>query len=212
MTERIWLIGASLLIVAIVALGWLLGISPQVTAADEARAEKEGVEQQNAAQEIALIQLRDQFENMDVLEDQLSELESQIPPRQDFDVFLDDIVGLASDAGVALTGFTASEALAYASEAEGDAAPADPTVAATGTFTIPITISLEGSPQQILDFTAAVQESTRLTLVTNVTFSSGDGAAGTVTGHLFVVRGSAGATAIDEDVASETPADAAPAD
>lgn len=207
--NRIWLLGATTAIIAVVALGWLLGVSPKLGAAEASLAEQQNVEAQNAALEASLVTLREQFENIDVLGAELTALQAGIPAGPDVETFLDELAALAAQTGVTLTAITAAEAIPYAGPGVDAASVAvAPTVAggtdaaasapvATGLvgqlFTVAVSVTVVGPPEALIDFTGAIQNGTRLALIDAVDFSSGEGASGTVSGHVFVVR----ATPID---------------
>ena len=60
--HRMWIVGAVLAIVAVLALGWFLGISPQLDEARAANTDRQNVEIQNAAYAAQLETLKKQFE------------------------------------------------------------------------------------------------------------------------------------------------------
>ncbi|WP_165063407.1 hypothetical protein [Marisediminicola senii] len=154
---------------------------------------------------------------MNQLNGELNELQEEVPPEADVETFIDEVTLLAAESGVILTAFTAEEPIMFSGVAvpEGeaaatteqpaevaapDAATATSTSAASATglegrlFTIGVSIEVTGSPEQVLDFTGAVQEGNRLFLSTAVEFAAdADPATGTIAGYIFVVRSTPGA-------------------
>ena len=213
--NRIWTFGAAIVVLAIIALGWLLGISPKLAEADAATAARVLVDQQNAEHAAKLAVLREQFENLDELEEQLEELQKELPDEADIEGFIEYTVGVAAQAGVVITTISALEPAVYGSGTTGDqpaapppAEPVEPpaegeedaTTAAppavdpsaqrpAGLYSIGVSVAVEGSPEQVMAFSRLLQENRRIFLGTQVTFDSGGAGilGGTVSGHLFVL-------------------------
>jgi hypothetical protein len=202
-TNRLWVIGLSAAIIAVLALGWFLLIAPFLAAAQLAADEVASVRDQNLAQQTALISLKDQFEHLDELKAELGDLEAAVPSDEELFDFVDELTRQAADTGVVLDTYTASEALPWGSQyvttATGSAAetpatpdpaatpPAtDPSVSATvpgpgagiaglesKLYTIGVSIGVKGTPAQVLAYVNAMQLQNRYFLVTNVAFSGG---------------------------------------
>ena len=231
--NRLWTLGSVVLIVAIVAMGWLLAISPMLTQADAARLQAQTIDAQNASQQVSTTKLAASFAKLPELEATLATLQKAIPEDADLDTFLDGMQKTADATGVVVNSYTAAEAVAYgggsitAAPAQpagaspspspspspdsgstgsvAPAVPADPAGALAGKlFTVPVTLGLKGSPEQVMAFTRAMQESSRFFLVTDVSFAGGSGATGTVAGSLFVLRASAAPGATTGAAAPDT--------
>jgi Tfp pilus assembly protein PilO len=213
--NRLWMIGVALAAVVVVALGWLVGISPMLDRGSAATAQLRTVDAQNAAQRAGLVSLRAQFDDLPALRAQLEAIQGVIPETADLDDFLDELEAQAQDAGVTISTFTATEGALYgaaigttpaaaAPSAAPAAAPAAaPTDASTPAatkapsgvegklFTIPITVAVKGQPSNVMEFTDSVQKTGRFFLVTSSTFtgaSTPGTAGGTLTGFVFVVQ------------------------
>ncbi len=211
--NRIWMFGVALAAVVIVALGWLFGISPTLAQAELATSQAQSADSQNAAQQIALVKLKSQYDKLPQLTADLTKLQLAVPATANLDDFLDQLQQLAQSAGVTITGFTAAEATLYGGGESAAAAPkpaattapapsgsasatpaaTSPAASVTGRlYSVPITITVKGSPDQVMAFTDASQKGTRLFLVTNDGFTGSrdnpqdDG--GTITGFVFVAR------------------------
>ncbi|HPM53090.1 MAG TPA: hypothetical protein PK282_12730, partial [Rhodoglobus sp.] len=61
MSNRLWIFGAVLASIAIVVLGWVVGISPKLAEGDAAATQRQNVDSQNLAQEQANVLLKEQF-------------------------------------------------------------------------------------------------------------------------------------------------------
>lgn len=204
-TQRIWIVGCSLVMVAAVALGWLLGASPLLQAARTAGEAREAVQAQNLTYSQELAALKEQFTGIGELEDELSELREELPPRADQPEYLAQLVTSAQRHSVRLTAITVADAVAYAPTAaevpaaETPAADAEtpdtadaevatgpdengagvpvtsPLVTAENFVSIPVTLAVEGDYGNVLDFVESVQTGTRLSAVT--AFSTSEDAA-----------------------------------
>jgi Tfp pilus assembly protein PilO len=213
--NRIWTFGAAVVILAIIILGWMLGISPKLAEADAASADQAAVEQQNAEQEAVLVVLREQFENIDQLKLKLKDLQGELPDAPQVESFIEYATGVATSAGVVISNIKAIEPVAYGVDptaiqpvapppaetppAEGGDAATTPVtpppvvVQPAALYSIGISIEVQGSPEQVMAFSKLLQDGKRIFLPTGVTFDSGDQGllGGTVTGYLFVLGSAA---------------------
>lgn len=211
--NRMWMLGVTLAAVVIVALGWLFAISPMLAQAELASSQAESTTAQNTTQQIALARLKGQYDKLPELKADLTNLQVAVPETVNLDDFLDQLQQLAQSAGVTITTFTAAEATPYggAEAAAGSTASNSSSSGSTSTdaskttssssaaagvkarlFSVPISIAVKGSPEQVMAFTDASQKGERFFLVTTDTFTGSrdhpedDG--GTLTGFVFVVR------------------------
>ena len=113
-TRRIWAIGCGLVMVISLALGWVVGAAPLLASARAAGEAREAAEAQNLSyiQELAL--LKDQFEGIDELEDQLDELRTEVPSGAQLPDYLAQLSTEAQRHSVTLTAITTADAVAYA--------------------------------------------------------------------------------------------------
>lgn len=212
--NRIWIAGAAIVILAIVGLGWMLGISPKLAEADAAAAVRENVESQNAVLEAANAVLREQFENLDELEAELEELQAELPDKPEVEAFIAYINEEALKAGVTITNIAMVEPSTYGTTEDGEsAAPAEDASEAppaegeseapapegqaeaasslsTWLFSVGLGVTVQGFPEQVMAFSKGLQNSERLFLNSGVVFTSGavGELGGTVTGSLFVLK------------------------
>ncbi|MBD8139551.1 hypothetical protein IFT36_03210 [Frigoribacterium sp. CFBP 13605] len=208
--NRMMLIAAALTGVVVLALGFLVGVQPQLVAASSAESQQQSVEAQNATLRESLATLEADNAKLPDLKSELATLDTSVPSQAALSSFLTELDQLAGASGTTVTGFTSSDATAYeptttdvaapaatdaaASDAAGTApaatAPAaptapelvtDPLVTATNFSSIPITVSIQGSYAQARDFLSKLQGGSRLFLVTTFA-STGSSEAGDATG------------------------------
>ncbi|WP_395640470.1 hypothetical protein [Pseudolysinimonas sp.] len=192
---RIWTFGAVLVIAGILALGWLLGISPLLSSTAAADAERASVEAQNLTQRAQLAVMKADFENLDVIAEELAPLELSIPGDERTEVFAATVESFAAANQVALTSYVASELPFFGVPVDGATASTSGTggialsTPAGTVYAIPITIGFEGTPEAVLNTVRALQSGQRLFLVNTVAFDRGlrGSPSATVTGYIFML-------------------------
>jgi Tfp pilus assembly protein PilO len=143
-SRRIWIAGSALVMVAAIALGWLLGASPLLAVASADGEARKAAQAQNIIYTEELAGLKTQFEGLEQLEDDLAELREELPPQADQPNYLAQLATAAQRHNVQLTSITAADALAYAPTAaevpvaEAPAADAEAPEAATETSAEPV--------------------------------------------------------------------------
>ncbi|MDM4761515.1 type 4a pilus biogenesis protein PilO [Galbitalea sp. SE-J8] len=208
--NRLWVLGAVLVSIAVVALGWFLGVSPRLDEISSADSQRATVEQQNDLARARIAKLKADYANLDQVAAQLDQLRESLPPSADYQGFLaelNDIAGkrdakLTSFVPTAPTVFTPASAAPSDATATGDGASALP----DGTLvTIPVSLSASGSYPDLLDLMGDLQKANRLYLVGGLNISSADDASTvTVTGDIFVEIDSS-VTAPDDAVGGPAP-------
>lgn len=128
--NKIWLIGAVVAMVAVVAGGWFLGIQPQLAAAASAELQRSQVAAENARQTAALDKLKSDYAQLPALKSDLTALRSSIPEGTDLPSFVDQVTALCISTGATFTGYTTAASLPYALASTTNP-PASPTPAAT---------------------------------------------------------------------------------
>lgn len=122
---RLWIIGSVLVMVAVVALGWLLGIQPQLDQATAASAQTASVESGNTVKAAVLAKMKKDSENLGALKKQLTELGTSVPSKAEWSSFGDELNGMATANAVTIVASTAGDGQAYAlPESPAAAAPA----------------------------------------------------------------------------------------
>lgn len=129
--NRIWIIGSALLMAIVVALGWFLGVAPQLTAAAQAEAQRAGVQALNVQQEATLASLKKDYAKLGAMNAELSDLSASVPSDTDTPAFVDEVDAVAVAAGVTVTGIKVADATPYE--------PVSPPASAGGAATPPPT-------------------------------------------------------------------------
>lgn len=175
--SRLWGFGAVLVIVALVAGTWFIGISPQLAAASAANDSRETVKMQNARHQITLAELEKQFGELDDLRDDLEELRKAVPATGALPDMLRELHALAAAHGVAVSSVTVADPSTYApieNTAEDPELAAALATVSTGAFlVIPIDVGVTGLYQNVMAFISGLQHGERLFLVHDINLSSG---------------------------------------
>lgn len=111
---KIWMIGGAFIAVVIMAIGWLALAAPQLQQAAQSDAARAEIEAQNAVERALLEEMKQQYEILDELLEDLGELQVSVPGTRDLEDFYDEIAAAANLAGVVLNGVTVDPALPYA--------------------------------------------------------------------------------------------------
>lgn len=192
---KIWILASSIVMVGILALGWFVGVEPQLKAKAAADEQRVAVEAQNTATELTNIKLKSDFEKIEELQTQLAGLRSSIPAVGQMPAFLTQLDNLAAASKTKVISLTVSEAVEYTvpetsvppvevdGEAETDAADVDvvaepvPEVPKTITdsritsenfIAIPIEVSVEGDRNGARSFVDKLQHGPRLFMATQI--------------------------------------------
>lgn len=132
MSNRMVAFGAILLSAAIVALGWFLGVSPRLADAAAADGERQDVQSQNEGLEAQLVQLRADYERIDELRAEVSELRASIPDIADYAGFVSELNALSGSTGAAVHRLTIGDASWYATQLADAPVTADPVAPPAG--------------------------------------------------------------------------------
>lgn len=194
--NRLWLIGLVAVMVAVVAMGWLLGIQPQLAAATSADQSRAEVQSENATNETVLAKLKKDYSSIGELKQQLISLRQSVPASPDMSAFVAELDTLSGSHQVTVKTIAVSDAMPYTPPVAPPAAatstaspspspsptptpvaaapttpPAPPAVTnskitAANFIAIPIQLSLSGTYSNVLDFVNGLQMGPRLFLVT----------------------------------------------
>ncbi len=174
--SRIWVIGAMLAILVIVAGGWLLGIAPQLAIANTANIDRANAVLANTRNQVILAKLKKDYENIDALKNQLATLRDAVPPKADISAFVTELNTLAGAHKVTLKTITVSDAKPYtpATQASSTASTTsnspqtNPKITTANFVIIPVQISVSGDYGNVLDFVNDIQMGRRLILVSSL--------------------------------------------
>lgn len=135
--NRIKLIIAVVSGVAVLALGFFLGVQPQLTAASTAAEQKATVDQQNEGIRATVEQLIAENEGLSGLEDERDAKLASVPAAPDMPALIRQLDKMAGEAGTVVTSFTAADPVSYvppaSATAPAAAAPAEGTESSEGT-------------------------------------------------------------------------------
>ncbi len=174
MNNRLWLVIAGVAGVAILALGWFLGVSPKLDEMSAANEQRASVEAQNVLHQKKLDALKKEFAQLDTLKEQLAEAQESLPPGDDLSTFLGELHDLEASSGVVLTSFSAGDGLNYVA-APGEVS--DPLITADNFVAIPIDLTVKGTRPQVIEFLNNLQYGKRLFLVIKLTVAQATDAA-----------------------------------
>lgn len=163
--NRLWVIGTAIVTIAVLALGWFLGVSPKLAEAALSSSRSAEVDETNVAHEQELLKLQKQFEEIDALRAALKKSSSSIPATTDIQTFLRDINSLAKRVGVSVDSVVTGEAAAFTlpegAPTDGPASLVDP----ARFISIPVTIKFGGVEREVLRFAEGMQKGDRLFFV-----------------------------------------------
>lgn len=111
--NKLWMIGAVIVMAVIVAGGWTLGVQPQLAISASANAQRATVQTSNADSEIALAKLERDYKALPSLKSQLASLTRSIPTGTEIPAFVDELNALAATDSVTVDGMTVSDAQPY---------------------------------------------------------------------------------------------------
>lgn len=195
-TLRLWVIGAVLVSVIIIGLGYLLGVAPRLADAAAADSERQNVEVVNAGYEATLIELQQLADNLPALQAELDELRLGIPEDPQLSELLGQLNALAEAAEVEINDVTADPPVLFPAELlEGYAIEA--------LVALPVRVSASGDSVALGEFLSAVQFGERLVLVEQ--FDIAEEASGrlNISGFVFVIPPEG--TVLPSDEAGQTP-------
>jgi Tfp pilus assembly protein PilO len=168
--NRLWIVGSALLVVAIIAMGWFLGVSPKLSEAGTADQQRVTAEAQNVVHEKEVATIKKQYEQLPELKGQLSVLREALPTNDDLSTFLGELHQMEQSNGVVLTSFVASDAKPYAPVVKPvtDVSTTNPLVKPENFVAIPVELDVVGDEANVMDFIEGVQTGERLFLVTDL--------------------------------------------
>ncbi|HEY9497724.1 MAG TPA: type 4a pilus biogenesis protein PilO [Terrimesophilobacter sp.] len=199
MNNKFWLLIAGVVGVAILAMGWFLGVSPKLDEMNAANEQRASVEAQNQAHEAKLVELKKEFQQLDALKTELADAQASLPPGDELSSFLGELHRLEASSGVVLTTFGAGDGQNYV--AAPGATTLSPLVTQDNFIAIPIDLTVQGTRPQVMEFLSDLQYGKRLFLVIKLTVAQSKEAAskdaegastvdayqGTISGFVYVL-------------------------
>jgi hypothetical protein len=177
-TERLWVGGGSLAVVLLAILGWLVVVSPKLSSASSLRSQKGEIQLQNDVLQGKINKLKDANANMAQLQQTLKDAAARLPSDAGLAAFTNDVQAMAASAQVSIAVITAGSPSRVIPGGAAQAQPPTATAKAIpgALYSIPITLSVNGTPGHDLIFLNAIQHGTRATLVTATQLSTQAGA------------------------------------
>jgi Tfp pilus assembly protein PilO len=175
-----WYAGAALGAVGVLAAGYMLLVSPQLSNAADVSAQKDTVTAANNVTEGQIAALKKQFSTLPDLEAKLASMRVHMPTAPQEPTLLRQLSAIASDTGVTLSNaaFSPPAAMAGATTTSGAAS-----VQAPGTLSqIALNIQVNGSFAQTRAFLMRLETLPRFVLVTGVNVTRNGGSSSTTSG------------------------------
>lgn len=121
---RLWVIGAIVVALGLLAIGWFAGVQPNLAEAAKAEMARLDAVEVNAMNELALVELKQQFEDLDELEGELADLQVAVPLGLDAPGLYREVMASAAALGVSVTELVIGEPRAYGAPPAPAPAPA----------------------------------------------------------------------------------------
>jgi len=146
--NKLSLVIALVMTVAVLAGGWFLGVQPQLAQAAANGTQQETIDSTNRTNQLELARLAEAADSLSTTKSELATLRASVPATMDTTPFLKALDGYASAAGVVVTTITLGDAAPYeapaAAAASSDASSA--TASATPSATPSPTVSPSATP------------------------------------------------------------------
>ncbi len=169
-----WSALAATAVLAVLALGWVLLVGPERSAAAELRATAQEQQQANARAETALSVLQAQFAELPRQRERLEEITRRIPADPQQPALLRALRDASSQAGVQLLNVEPSAPVAAAPVVPGAAAPSSASASAPALQTMTVAIRVSGSYVDVEQYVALLEKSGRALRVTSVQVEPGE--------------------------------------
>lgn len=170
--NRLWIVGSAILTIAVLVMGWFLGVSPKLDEASNADQQRTQVEAQNVVHEQDVKTVKKQFEQLPALKGQLSIVRAAVPKDDDLSTFLGELHALEQANGVSLTTFTSADGRPYTpvkSTTASTVSTTNPLITPDNFVAIPVTLAVTGDQPSVMNFMQGLQNGDRLFLVTDFT-------------------------------------------
>jgi len=211
---RIWIVATTVLVVAVLAGGWLLLVSPKRAETDELRTQTVAAQEEARELRSQLQVLRRQEAELPAQQAKLAAIERQIPTDPMLPVLVRSLTAAARASGSTLKTISPGLPVAVATTTESATTAADQVVSPLAS--VPLNLELTGTYFQLEQFIASLEQLQREFLVDTFSISSdaapdsGGALSLSVTGRVFVAASAPPAAATPGDAAA-SPAPGAPA-
>lgn len=188
--SRLWTIAATLLIVAIVAGTWFLGVAPRLADARDANAAQASARSLNDMHRATLAALKADHERIDEIRAELEEIQVAIPEYPEVSRFVAELSAITAATGTTVSTLTVGEPTSYLPPTLSDPSASEKasSLATSGLYVIPVSVTVGGTHQSALNFVATLQQGSRLLLAHNVGIAKDeDGTVVTIQAQIFGV-------------------------
>lgn len=162
-------------VVLIVAMGWLLLITPARGVTADVLAQKQATDSTNADTRIMIEKLKKQAEEVEIYRAKLQKLEKRIPQSAELPKIIRSLQKTTDGVGIDWTKFDPEPPKTMAMPAL-DGAPVDPTAvpgeSTEGLYLVLISMEAQGSYVQMEKLLRKIEDMQRAFLVTSVSFAS----------------------------------------
>ena len=173
-SRRTWIAGGAVGAIALIALGWLGLIGPELASTSSLKNQTADAQTQNFVLRSKVTTLQAQDKKLPALKQQLAALQRELPPDSGMPTYIKQVMQQADAAGVVLTSITAGTPVSAA--LNGVAASTLPIASPAGhLFSIPVNVVGDGSLAQQRALIKSIQNNgPRRALLTSVAFGLPD--------------------------------------
>ena len=160
--DRLWMIGGAFIIVALTVISWFFVINPKYAEADEVARQAADTEVQISVLNKRLAELEKQKSKLPTYTAQLKASQAALPSDSGVPDFLRSLQSAGDDLDVTVGGVSVSAASAVNGF--------------SNVYALPITLTLEGSPENLGKFLTQLQQTQpRAVLINSATLTAQDG-------------------------------------
>lgn len=195
---RVWSFATVILIIAVVALGWFLGVAPKLGEAARFDAERLTVQAQNELTRAVIAELEADFERIDELRAELALLRAEFPTQAEYDDAVEEFITSILAEDLVLQNLQINEPSPSSPAVLGpDEQAPEPELDGEGLLPagslllVSVSITVFGPLDATLAFVDALQQSPRFGVVPSINYSTeGDeGSQTTITLNIYVISG-----------------------
>lgn len=171
MNNRIWILVTAIASIAIIALGLVVGVSPNLASSAKSELDRAAVDGQNSIYEADLARLKEQFKTIDDIKEELAELQESLPADAQTADFIRAIAAAAALTGVTLNEFAQEAPVVYGQFDSGDGSGTEASASISGGTLLGIPVSQSVSSFDfgaLISFVRELQYGTRLFVITDL--------------------------------------------
>jgi type IV pilus assembly protein PilO len=182
--SRLILGALALAAVLVVLLSWFVGVGPQLTAVNKAKADLSQQKDRNDREQIAVQKLKSQHENLGALQAELQQYQQGVPSGLEESPLDRQIAAAAGASGATVADRTIGDIIAFTAPSWLSA----PSVTGGTLVQVPVTIKALGNYGQQEAFVQALQTQARYITVSNVKYTLGTDNSVEVSGSTWLIK------------------------